>query len=190
MYTIPDFGPSDILTSAVENRRRVKTSSRTSIDDASIEGKAQSIAQIVNIPDGESVCFNIYTTGETLLALASCDGLDITVYSEYGAGLLSDNGSSKNMRIGSNLFYDVFYTYLVNPTLNSDAILNASRGAFNPSVTFDHGAECAIVISNNSGSDYVGSFAAIFDVFTPPDSLFWLQSDTYLTATTEMSNYG
>jgi len=190
MFTIPDFGPSDLLTNPVENLRRIKTSSRSSIDDASINGAAQSISQLVTIANGESAGFNLYTTGETLLQMVACDGLDATVYSEFCTGAITSTGKSRSLKIGSVLDYSVFYNYIDNPTVNNDTSLNAARGAFDPSVTFGASNECSIVIKNNSGVDYAGSFAAIFDVFVPPSSTYWLQADTNLISTSEMSNYG
>lgn len=182
--------PSDTLSSAVETKRRFKTSSRSSIDEAAVNGKAYSITGDVSIADGDLVAFNVYASCETLIHSMVCDGLDIELHTGLAAGDYSDikQGSSLNLISNSgSLFYS---QKVINPTVLSTDILISGIGKTEVGIVADSTTPFSVSIKNNSGSPYAGRLSVKVESIGGCVDTFGLLSDTQLESNSEMSVYG
>lgn len=182
--------PSDLLSSEFENARRLKTSSRSSIDEAAVNGKAYSITGDVTIASGETLAFNIYLSCKSLIHSIICDGLDVQLFD----GLVSGDYSAIKQGRSLNLIDDsgsLFYSQLV---YNIETIgltqLISGVGLTEVGVVTDNTKPVSVVIMNNGESEYTGELSVRVEVVGLCVDTFGLLSDTQLESNSEMSAYG
>ena len=185
-YTIPDFGPSDLLSSAVEGERRIKVSTLSTIDTETLKGNTQAIADILSIPDGESVTYKINSPGGVFIKEFYADGLTVK-YSKAATGDVSKLGNSNSLNLSKDSGFIAYYTRLDKSSVTDNEVVVAGDSPFSIGVFTDD--EAYATITNNTGSHVSTEVSIILlpngDFITP----YGIKSDTQLEATTEMSNY-
>lgn len=188
-YTIPDFGPDDLLSSDFEGVRRVKTASMSATDVAALNGKLYSFSVPYSLSAGESAVFNVKVAGKSLFYRVEADGLTLEVMSQESTGVGGDIYPAYNLNFSAPNGFKAFIQRIYDFTLNG----YSPRSCMSPcemSIVADESSNFSVVAVNNTGqasSGYLSiTLESLGDYLTP----FGISPDASLTPTTEMSVYG
>ena len=182
-YTVPDFGPSDLLTSAYEGKRNVKIASESAFSAAGASGKAFARTLPISIPAGASYSVRIEKNSNIAIRYINAKGLYVEAVNGAVSGtitalerLISTNGLIAPTFFGSIEIYNAEAVGEV--VLGNDDSLNES---FYPDGAF------VVNLINNTGST-VSTFLSIgVEQISSAGVYIILEPNTLLTPTTEMS---
>lgn len=188
VYSIHNFGPSDLLSSDVEHRRRVKTASMSAADVAALNSTLYSFSAPYMLAAGESVAYNVQLSGEVLVHSIQADGLLIDVHSEESAGVQNDVYKAFNHNLVEGGNFTAFMQRVLDYQVNGFTIKSCASTCA-PSVVSDVNHPFSFTTTNNTGTESSGvvslTLESIGDFVFP----YGLTADTQLTAATEMVQY-
>lgn len=188
-YTIPDFGPNDLLSSEKIDERRVKTASMSAADVAALNSKLYSIAAPYSIQAGQSASYNIDLSGIAIIYEIQADGLSISINSEKSTGVLSDISPARNLNFAKPNGFAAFAQKVNSFTINGYTAISCASPC-RPSVVSDELNSFAVTLKNNTSSALSGFMLIRLESLGEYLSPFGLTADTNLSAGTEMSYYG
>ena len=189
-YTIQDFGPSDLLTSAKEGERRVKVSAESSLVSAARDGRLYSAVGAFSVANGQNLAMNMTLSAESVIHSASTIG-NHPIYISLGAAEGTADGIffALNMNACSIDESPAFGQLLYNATMPSQ-IIAAGVGAVGAIAVADDECGVSIIVTNDSGATKTIAISVVFEEIGERSASFWLTPSTLLHPETEMSIYG
>lgn len=184
-YTIPEFGPSDLLTSQTIGVRRIKVSSEDPNTTALLEGQNQIATFSLIIPADTHYSVKPRFNTTCILKYTKCPGVLISYYKgqENGDLIELDEGRSLNFSSVSDYQFGI-EVYDEAPSgdeiiLDSDVItLSVVPG------------DVTVIGLNNTTDEAIEINTSVYIEFTGvPDADFMLSPDAELIETTEMGNF-
>ena len=188
--TVPQFGPSDLLSSPVEGLRRVKVSSFDGVTEFSLDGMAYSITGAVNLTDGQAVALNITPAAKSIINRVSTNiGNRIGIYSEFATGTSNGEFKPKNINLTSIDQTSTTCISIIDATPAGDQIASMET-YLEPDVIVGPNTTPSVVIYNDSGANQDVIFSVLLLEIGPRAEGFGLTPSTQIIGTTEMSDYG
>lgn len=189
-YTIPDFGPADLLTSAIENRRRLKTSAESSKAAAAIDQRLFSIVASASVPAGEKLALNITPYAESILHdITVNQGLPVWVYNSHATGTGDGIFAAENLKLSSVDETPTTSQLFLNASPVGSPLLFGQSGIM-PNIIFDFLDTPCIVAQNDTAGALVVTISAVFEEIGERSPSVGLTASAVLAAGTEMSVYG
>lgn len=188
-YTVPDFGPSDLLTNPRVGIRRAKVSSEPAIGAFVFDGLAYSMSGTYSIADGTKLAMNISFAADSVIASASTnmDNISLRVGDATGdAGGIVDSTNLNMLSVddtpaNAQLYYNASHV---------GAELAYGQGAIEPYAIAGAGNDASIFVENNTGSTRDVKIQVTFYEIGERLASFGLTASTFLEPDTEMSTYG
>lgn len=183
-HTIKDFGPSDLMSSGIEGRRRVKISSEDVFATAVENGMGYAGTVTFEILSGQEVSVKTIHNANTAIRLVEAKGLTISYVDGDKSGDLMQLGSARSL----NSLIDGGYQYSIEvydgaPT--GDRMLTRDDEITQP--YFINGG--AIIGLKNNGADSTFTVSLALEGVGLPTVPFMLSAGVDLDANTEMSDY-
>lgn len=189
-YTIPDFGPSDLLTSDRFEVRRIKTSSEPSIGGATEVGLAYTVSGSFSVADGDYLAMNFSPAAESVIHRVSVSGdYAIEVYDAAATGTANGIFEAVNKNL---LSVDVSPAQgqLYSPATLNGNVISAAVGSSAPFVRCGLGAPISVATQNTSGGVLTMRITIEYEEIGPRSASFGLTASTEIFPDTEMSVYG
>lgn len=189
-FTIPDFGPSDLLTSDRFDVRRIKTSSEPSIGGATEAGLAYAVSGTFSVADGDYLAMNFSPAAESVIHSVSVDGdYSITLYDAAATGTAEGIFASANRNLISD---DVSpgEGQLYSPATASGSVIDAGWRQVRPFVICGFGSPVSAFVENTSGVTTDIRITIVYEEIGERAASFGLTASTELFPDTEMSVYG
>lgn len=189
-YTIPDFGPNDLLTSSKIGLRRVKVSADTADVGASLNGTLFAISAVYSVLNGERLAFNLFPSSDLIIrSVTTNKDLSILAYNDHATGTADGifNSSDVNMQSSdvsptqAQLFYSASH---------SGEVIAAGHTSINPSIVAGYNNKPCFIVLNSTGETTDIRITVVFEEIGEREPVFGLTPTTFLHPTTEMSAYG
>lgn len=181
---------SDLLSSFVEGRRRLKTSSRDELAEVVEQGLAYSFTGSYLAVSDEIISINFSAASDTFIRrVTSNPDLKIEIYNEHATGSADGILESHNLNQCSDDVSPASGQIFYNSTPQGDR-LEVGYSQIDPYILTCQSNQTGISITNNTGQAATVDFVIIFEEVGPRAALFGLTPSTELLAGTEMSIYG
>ena len=189
-WTVPGFGPSDLLTSDFIGLRRVKVSAESSLVSAARDGRLYSAVGSFSVANGQNLAMNMNLAAESVIHSASTIG-NHPIYISLGAADGTADGifNALNMSACSIDESPAFGQLFYNATLPSQ-IIAAGVGDVGAIAVADDECGVSIIVTNDSGATKTIVISVVFEEIGERSASFWLTPSTLLHPDTEMSIYG
>ena len=189
-FTVPDFGPSDLLTNNRFDVRRIKTSSEPSLGGATENGLTYAISGSFNVLMGGTIAMNFNPAAESVIHSVSVDGdYTITLYDAAATGTADGIFASANRNLLSG---DVSpgEGQIYSPASANGSALDAGWRQISPFVVCGFGSPVSAFVENTSGVTTDIRITIVYEEIGERAASFGLTASTELFPDTEMSVYG
>jgi len=171
VYTVPDFGPSDLLSSAKEGDRRVKVSDEPSLLAATRAGNTYTISGTLSVPAGSYLAINQQFLSEVIVHSVSTNaGVYIAVYSDRSTGTHAGILHATNINLTSQNITPAFGE-LLSGASPYGGVVAASNGAIYVQIIADLNSSISIAAKNTTASSQEITITMTFEEIGPRSPL-------------------
>ena len=201
-YTIPDFGPADLLTSEVEGLRRVKvepqntdssrlnTSSEPSIAQAVRNGMVYSITGSYNVAAGQALAMNLSLAAQSIIHKVTTNtGLQSYLYDSHATGVADGIFSTVNLN-SCSIDNSPASAQLIYTAAPQGGIMAVGDSVISPFALADDVCNISAVTVNTTNAAKSVFLSILFEEIAARLPGFGLTPSTLLQPGTEMSIYG
>jgi hypothetical protein len=190
VYTVPGFGPSDLLTSPKEGARRVKVSVEPSLAEATREGRSYTISGTYSVAAGDYLALNVFFASEVIVHSISTNAIfRISAYNQHATGSPDGIFAGANLNLTS-VDETPSYGQLYYVAAAAGSVISAGTPEIGAQIIADENSTLSAVTKNITAETQDITITMTFEEVGARAAPFGLTASTLLEATTEMSTYG
>lgn len=164
----------------------LNVSNQDSLDASVLSGTIHAVHNDFTLLAGESVGYKIRAAGGTFVRFVYADSLTVKYVTSF-TGLPVSLGSSRPLNQSVDNGYHAYFGRYTNLVLSEDDVILSGGAPLSLGIYSDD--DLYIVVTNNTAATVTDSFSAGLQSVGSFAIPYGLQSNTALTATTEMSLY-